>query len=196
MNFDKSSLRYSIFRSLLCLCLGLFLLISPEGSLTTFVRLIAIVFIFSALFSLYFAWKRGEEMESALQSPMQKQDRGLQRLLILNSFVCIIFALLLFVFPSFFTGLTMFLVAIILLLSAIFQFIGLIQFKKAVQHPVPWYLYLNPFFVVVLAIVIMFNPFTSALMLTIFSGIICIVYAVLEIIQVIYEYRISKKSLQ
>ncbi|HOO43185.1 MAG TPA: DUF308 domain-containing protein, partial [Bacteroidales bacterium] len=70
-----ANLRYGIIRSLLGIILGLFLLINPEGSMVTLVRIMAAIMLTGGLFSLYFAWKN------------ESKDKGLQRMLFLSSAV-------------------------------------------------------------------------------------------------------------
>ncbi len=188
---NSSPIRYGIYRALLGLALGILLLIDPQNSLNVLVRLIAIIFLFSGLFSLYFSWKSGREAERDRRH--DRADRGLQRLLLLNSFVNVIFAVVLFIFPAFFASLIWVLVGLILALASVMQFMALVQFRRSVANALPWYLYAAPVLVFVLSIVILSNPFETALTLTVFAGIICLLYAVLEIIQAICEGRLRKK---
>lgn len=190
----KSNIRYCIYRAILGLAVGLFLLIKPAGSLPALVRIIAIVFMFSGLFSLYFAWKRGKEMENALPSRTASGDKGLQRLLILTAFICVAFALVLFIFPTFFAGLSMFLVGVMIVLAATSQFMSVVQFKKSLNTVMPWYAYAAPLFVMALGIVILCNPLKSALTMTIIAGVVCVLYAALEIVQALTAWRLSKET--
>ncbi|HPQ55791.1 MAG TPA: DUF308 domain-containing protein [Bacteroidales bacterium] len=177
-----SNIRYGILRSLLGIVLGLFLLMNPEGSVVTLVRIMAAIMLVGGLFSLYFAWKN------------EAQDKGLQRMLYLSSVVFLIFALLLLFFPKFFTGLTMFIAGLILLLSGILQLTNIFHFRKINAGALPWYIYLNPVLVVILAVVILLNPFNTAVTLAVFTGIFFMVYALTEIIQGIVEYRLIRKN--
>lgn len=174
----NSTIRFSYLRAVLGLALGALLLINPEGSVATLIQVVAIILLIGGLFSFYYATK--------------SKDKGLQRLLGLNGFVCAIFALLLLIFPTFFAGLGMIIVGIILILGAISQLGSLMQFRKIVASPLPWYLYLNPVLVLGLGILILFKPFSSAITLAIFAGCICVLYAILEIIQAIVEHRVKK----
>jgi uncharacterized membrane protein HdeD (DUF308 family) len=174
-----SNIRYGILRSLLGIVLGLFLLINPEGSVVTLVRIMAAVMLTGGLFSLYFAWKN------------ETGDKGLQRMLYLSSFVFLIFAILLLIFPRFFTGLTMFLAGLILLISGILQLAHIFHFRKSNEARLPWFIYLNPVLVIILAVVILLNPFNTAVTLTIFAGVFFLIYALTEIIQCIVEYRLT-----
>ncbi|MDD4500490.1 MAG: DUF308 domain-containing protein [Bacteroidales bacterium] len=174
-----SNIRYGILRSLLGIVLGIFLLMNPEGSVVTLVRIMAAIMLVGGLFSLYFAWKN------------EAQDKGLQRMLYLSSFVFLIFAILLLIFPRFFTGLTMFIAGLILLLSGILQLAHIFHFRKSNEARLPWFIYLNPVLVIILAVVILLNPFNTAVTLTLFAGIFFLIYALTEIIQCIVEYRLT-----
>ena len=174
-----SNIRYGILRSLLGIVLGIFLLMNPEGSVVTLVRIMAAIMLVGGLFSLYFAWKN------------ETGDKGLQRMLYLSSFVFLIFAILLLIFPRFFTGLTMFIAGLILLLSGILQLAHIFHFRKSNEARLPWFIYLNPVLVIILAVVILLNPFNTAVTLTLFAGIFFLIYALTEIIQCIVEYRLT-----
>lgn len=174
-----SNIRYGILRSLLGIVLGIFLLMNPEGSVVTLVRIMAAIMLVGGLFSLYFAWKN------------ETGDKGLQRMLYLSSLVFLIFAILLLIFPRFFTGLTMFIAGLILLLSGILQLAHIFHFRKSNEARLPWFIYLNPVLVIILAVVILLNPFNTAVTLTLFAGIFFLIYALTEIIQCIVEYRLT-----
>jgi uncharacterized membrane protein HdeD (DUF308 family) len=174
-----SNIRYGILMSLLGIVLGLFLLMNPEGSVVTLVRIMAAVMLTGGLFSLYFAWKN------------ETGDKGLQRMLYLSSLVFLIFAILLLIFPRFFTGLTMFIAGLILLFSGFLQLAHIFQFRKSNESRLPWFIYLNPVLVIILSVVILLNPFNTAVTLTLFAGIFFLIYALTEIIQCIVEYRLT-----
>ncbi|HOO43189.1 MAG TPA: DUF308 domain-containing protein, partial [Bacteroidales bacterium] len=103
----------------------------------------------------------------------------------------LIFAILLLIFPRFFTGLTMFIAGLILLLSGILQLAHIFHFRKSNEARLPWFIYLNPVLVIILAVVILLNPFNTAVTLTIFAGVFFLIYAVTEVIQCIVEYRLT-----
>ena len=102
-----SHIRYSLVRSIPLLVLGIFLLIKPDGSVTTFIRLLAAVLLIGGLFALYYTWQ---------ESRNEYTDKGLQRLLYLVAFMLLLFAVLLLLFPRFFTEVALFSTGIILLL--------------------------------------------------------------------------------
>lgn len=180
-----SHIRYSLLRSLPVLALGIFLLVKPEGSISTLTRLLGATLLIGGLFSLYYAWS---------DSRNANVDKGLQRLLYLTALIFMIFAVLLLLYPGFFISLGMLLSGLILFLFSITQLIAVIRFRKAIPISLPWFLYVNPIAVLILGVVIMLNPFNSAKVLTAFTGSICLLYAVLEIVQAIVSYRLLKRS--
>ncbi|HBG53837.1 MAG TPA: hypothetical protein DDW70_06480 [Rikenellaceae bacterium] len=189
-----SYIRYSALRGFLGIVLGVFLLAYPEAGVRTLVRLLAAILLVGGLFALYFAFRNNRQTNAQPISNRVNPDQGLQRLLYMTSLVFIVFALLLILFPGFFAGLTMFLIGIVLLLSSLTQITGIIQFRKANSIGLPWFIYINPVIIFILSVVIMLNPFDSASTLIIFAGVICLIYALTEIIQAIVQYRLIKKS--
>ncbi|NLA16145.1 MAG: hypothetical protein GX877_06390 [Bacteroidales bacterium] len=180
-----SHIRYSLIRSVPLLILGIFLLINPEGSISTLIRLLAAILLVGGLFSLYYAWSDGRNADL---------DKGLRGLLYMTALVFMVFAVLLLLFPNFFATLGMFLSGLILFLFSVTQITGVIRFRKAVPIGLPWYLYLNPVAMLILSVVIMIDPFQSAKILVVFTGIICLLYAITEGIQAIVSYRLFKRS--
>lgn len=190
-----SHIRYSVLRGLLGMALGVFLLINPEGSVSALIRLLAAILLIGGLFALYFAWKDSRQSPSSHPSG-REPDKGLQRLLYMTAFIFMAFALFLLLFPRFFAGLAMFLTGIVLLLSSLTQITGIIQFRRTHAIGLPWYIYINPVIICILSVVILVNPFEAAMTLAIFTGIICLVYALTEIIQAIVEHRLIRKNKQ
>ncbi|HHV40389.1 MAG: DUF308 domain-containing protein [Bacteroidales bacterium] len=180
-----SHIRYSLVRSIPLLVLGIFLLIKPEGSVTTFIRLLAAVLLVGGLFALYYTWQ---------DSRNDYVDKGLHRLLYLVAFMLLLFAILLLLFPRFFTEVALFSTGIILLLFAVTQITAIIRFRKIVPIGLPWFVYMNPVAVFIMSLIILLNPFETAKMLAVFAGIICLFYAVTEIVQSITTYILMKKA--
>ena len=104
----------------------------------------------------------------------------------------LLFAVLLLLFPRFFTEVALFSTGIILLLFSVTQITAIIRFRKVIPIGLPWFIYLNPVAVFILSLIIMLNPFDTAKMLAVFAGIICLVYAVTEIVQAVTTYRLVK----
>jgi uncharacterized membrane protein HdeD (DUF308 family) len=107
--------------------------------------------------------------------------------------ILIILGILMLVLPSVFSAMGMVLIALLLILTTTLQIAGVFQFRKVYGNTLPWYSYASPLLVLILAIVIILNPFRSAVTLTLFTGIFCLVYAVTETVQAVVEYRIIKK---
>ena len=170
-------IRYSILRGIMGIILGFFLIIRPEGSVITLVRLLAAVLLVGGIFAFYFALQNKKS-----------------RLLFLTSFAFLTFGILLLLFPGSFTKFAMFLAGIVLLLSSLTQIVGIIQFRRTHSIGLPWYVYINPLVIFILSIVILINPFRTAVTLAVFTGILFLAYAFTEILQAVVEYRLFKKN--
>ncbi len=179
---SKSTVRNNIFRGLAGIIIGLFLLINPQNGLNTIVSILAVIILTGGLFSLY--------------TGLRPNNTGTRRLLLMSGSILIVLGILMLVLPSVFSAMGMILIALLLILTSTLQIAGVFQFRKVYGKSLPWYSYANPLLVLVLAIVIIVNPFKSAVTLTVFTGIFCLVYAVTETVQAIVEYRIIKKSEQ
>ena len=90
----------------------------------------------------------------------------------------------------------MFLAGIVLLVSSLTQIVGIIQFRRTHSIGLPWYVYINPLVIFILSIVILINPFRTAVTLAVFTGILFLAYAFTEILQAVVEYRLFKKKQQ
>lgn len=179
---SKSTVRNNIFRGLAGIVIGLFLLINPQDGLNTIVRILAFIILAGGLFSVY--------------TGLRPHDTGTKRLLLMSGSILIILGILMLVLPSVFSAMGMVLIALLLILTTTLQIAGVFQFRKVYGNTLPWYSYASPLLVLILAIVVILNPFRSAVTLTLFTGIFCLVYAVTETVQAVVEYRIIKKSEQ
>ena len=189
-------IRYSILRGIMGLILGFFLIIRPEGSVITLVRLLAAVLLVGGIFAFYFALQNKKSEEKKVNETAGNPDKGLQRLLFLTSFAFLTFGILLLLFPGSFTKFAMFLAGIVLLLSSLTQIVGIIQFRRTHSIGLPLYVYINPLVIFILSIVILINPFRTAVTLAVFTGILFLAYAFTEILQAVVEYRLFKKKQQ
>ena len=152
-----SHIRYSLVRSIPLLVLGIFLLIKPDGSVTTFIRLLAAVLLIGGLFALYYTWQ---------ESRNEYTDKGLQRLLYLVAFMLLLFAVLLLLFPG---SLQKWLCFPQESFCCFFRNANhsYHPFSQVIPIGLPWFIYLNPVAVFILSLIIMLNPFDTAKMLAV-----------------------------
>ena len=153
---------YSVFRGAIVLILGLALLIWPDYMLNTIVKFIASFLIVAGLVALYF---------TARASKKEQNNNGnslLSAFASVNIIVYLGFGLIIFLFPSFFVSILVFLFGAILLLLGISQLANLIISGKHIK--ISAYLYIVPILVTICGIVLFFQPFTAKNILTMFFG--------------------------
>ena len=168
---------YSAVRGVLILALGLALLIWPDAMLNIIVKLIAAFLIAAGLVTLYFAQNK-KEKES--QMPQGEDKSFLSSFANLNIAVYLCFGILIFIFPSFFVSILVFLFGAILLLLGIGQLINL--FVSARHTKLSGYMYIVPAVITICGIILFFQPFTAKNVLTMFFGGCLAGYGAVELV--------------
>ena len=153
---------YSVVRGILILALGVALLLWPESMLNIIVKLIAAFLIAAGLVTLYFTSSAKKEEEKRGEKSI------LSAFAILNIAVYLSFGILIFIFPSFFVSILVFLFGAILLLLGIGQLVNL--FLSGRHTKLSGYLYIVPVVVTICGIILFFQPFTAKNVLTMFFG--------------------------
>ena len=165
---------YSVVRGILILALGVALLLWPESMLNIIVKLIAAFLIAAGLVTLYFTSSAKKEEEKRGEKSI------LSAFAILNIAVYLSFGILIFIFPSFFVSILVFLFGAILLLLGIGQLVNL--FLSGRHTKLSGYLYIVPVVVTICGIILFFQPFTAKNVLTMFFGGCLAVYGVEEVL--------------
>ncbi len=165
---------YSTIRGLLVLALGVALLLWPETMLNIIVKLIAAFLIAAGLVTLYFTNKTRKVEER------QGEKSALSAFAILNIAVYLCFGIVIFLFPSFFVSILVFLFGAILLLLGIGQLANLIVSGRHTK--VSGYLYIVPAVVTICGIILFFQPFTAKNVLTMFFGGCLAGYGAIEVL--------------
>ncbi len=165
---------YSAVRGLLVFILGLALLLWPEAMLNVIVKLIAAFLIAAGLVTLYFTSKTKQKEEKGGEKSV------LSAFAILNIAVYLCFGIVIFLFPSFFVSILVFLFGAILLLLGIGQLVNL--FISGRHAKVSGYLYIVPAVVTICGIILFFQPFTAKNVLTMFFGGCLAGYGLIEIL--------------
>ena len=166
--------RYGILRAVIGLSLGVFLIFNPTTIIYVLIWILAGLLMAIGAVSLYYAF---QEKSTPVYITLFSANGGLSLLL----------GILMAIFPHFFAGVFMYVLAAVLLLAALGQIIALIQLKRRVL--VPFYTFIVPSLLVTLSIFLVFKPFkTTASLLTVF-GILFIVYALCEAVHVLRLYK-------
>lgn len=167
---EKRGFNYVGFsRGLLFLALGVYLIGWPERALDTLLNLLGILLLISGAFSFIMSYRN-----------KTVSDLGTRRMLVFSGFVFMILGILLFVFSTFFASIVMIVLGILLLLSALFQFSDLWRASRFYGFKIPWFAYVDPVILILLAIIILSNPFHSAGAIAVFAGIVCVVSALFD----------------
>lgn len=168
----KNAVGFALVRGLIFLALGLFFVIRPGDAPQTFLRLIGVVLLCTAGFCLYFYFKGKKEGPAEV---------GRGRLLLFCGACVGIFGLLVTCFPDVFIAFIMFILGITLLLILLLQLGEISSLLRAGGKGLPWTYYLRTAVILVLAIVLIVDPFGATRTLVFFAGIVFLVAAGMEL---------------
>ena len=160
--YTTSNFKGGIYRAVLAILLGLALLIWPADALKYVVMLIGIVFLAIGIIAFIISSRNREEHQRSL-------------------------GLLLVCLPSTFATVFMFLLGFILVVAAVGQFVTLAAARQFGRiAPVS---FLFPVLILIVGIVILFDPFSSAESVFILFGITAVFYGVTDLLN---QYSIRK----
>ena len=169
--YTTSNFKGGIYRAVLAILLGLALLIWPADALKYVVMLIGIVFLAIGIIAFIISSRNREEHQ---RSP-------------LSGIGSVILGLLLVCLPSTFATVFMFLLGFILVVAAVGQFVTLAAARQFGRiAPVS---FLFPVLILIVGIVILFDPFSSAESVFILFGITAVFYGVTDLLN---QYSIRK----
>ena len=163
--YTTSNFKGGIYRAVLAILLGLALLIWPADALKYVVMLIGIVFLAIGIIAFIISSRNREEHQRSF-APL---------------------GLLLVCLPSTFATVFMFLLGFILVVAAVGQFVTLAAARQFGRiAPVS---FLFPVLILIVGIVILFDPFSSAESVFILFGITAVFYGVTDLLN---QYSIRK----
>ena len=160
-----------IIRGFIAILVGLITVIWPGYVQDFIVKFIGIALMVSGAvsFIIYFSKKK-------------KEEEGLPAVAIpFGGIVSFILGLIMVIKSAFFMGILLFLLGFLLIIGALGQFMVLLASRRTFS--VPPILYLFPSVVFICGIIIIFNPFASAIALLTFFGAVAIFYGVVELIE-------------
>lgn len=171
--YTTSNFKGGIYRAVLAILLGLVFLLWPVDALRYVVMLIGVVFLAIGIISFIISSKNHEEHQRSFAP--------------LSGIGSIILGLLLVCLPSTFATVFMFLLGFILAVAAVGQFVTLAAARQF-GHVAP-VSFLFPILVLIVGIVILFDPFSSAKSVFILFGITAVFYGVTDLFN---QYSIRK----
>ena len=166
------SLNYAAISSLCALAIGILLVVWPEAAIIYLVITVGVLFLLPGLFGLfsYYAASRHKDVEMRRSFPIVALGSTL-------------LGFWLMIMPEFFVNILMYLLGALLVLGGLSQLINFIFVRQAVKVPLLFYL------------VILFNPFQAATVPFIVLGVTAIVYAVNDLIRLLFYHRKRNKNI-
>jgi uncharacterized membrane protein HdeD (DUF308 family) len=164
-------IQYALLRAISAVLIGCALVAWPEAAIVYLVMTIGVLFLVPGAFAIvsYFTRKREVEMMFPIA--------GLGSLL---------FGLWLIVTPSFFVGILMYVLGVVLLMAGINQLVSLTAARQ--WATIPWALYVFPVLVLIAGLVVLANPFEAATVPFILLGVSSVVYGLIDLWR-LWKYR-------
>ena len=166
-----------ILRIVFTLVLGVVLIFRSSIAVEYLVITIGVLFLISGLVSVF---------RYLLQNKQVSKER-----FPLESIGSVLLGIALILVPGFFISALMYILAGVLILAGIFQIRELFIVRKYSQIQIPFAFYIPPVIVLLIGIVILFNPFTIIATTFMILGIACVIYSLSELINYLKFLRRS-----
>jgi len=166
--------RFGILRAVIGLLLGIFLIYNPTAALYMLTRILAGLLLTIGAVSVYYTFQ-------------EENTTSYTILFGINGGCSLLLGLLMAIFPHFFAGVFIYVLAAVLMLAALGQIIALIQLKRRVL--VPFYTFILPSLLILLSLFLAFRPFKTTISLIVAFGILFVVYALGEAVHTLRLYK-------
>ena len=164
--YKTSGFRRSLYRAIVAIVLGVVLVVWPDVAMQYIIMFIGGMFLVTGLLAFILSNRNHEEHRRSLVP--------------FSGIGSMALGVLLLAYPDFFTTIFMFILAFILILAAVGQFVSLAAARRfGVVSPLS---YLYATLILVAGIVVMFNPFTTAEGVFILFGITAIFYGITDLL--------------
>lgn len=177
------SLNYALVSSLCALVIGILLVTWPDVAVSYLVITIGVLFLIPGLVGLF------SYLALLNKSKVDTPRPGFPIVALGSS----LFGVWLIIMPSFFIGVLMYVLGILLVLGGISQLANLIAARSFM--PVPFGVYVVPVLILAAGITVLFNPFATAEIPFIVLGISSIVYALMDMFRLL-RFRKKNKNIQ
>lgn len=171
----------SVIRSVVMVLVGLLLLLMNDGAVTLLVRLLGVAFFLPALVSVVNVWL--SRAEGGLSSKM---------IVALVGVGSMAFGVVLIARPVLFEGIFVKLLALLLLLVAVYQMVVLLQLRRKISLGKA--MFIVPLLLVVVAIVLLAVEFDNFRVMTMTYGVCALVAAFWDIVVSLCRWRSSRKE--
>lgn len=170
----KKTLPTAPMRITLSIVLGLIFVLFPHTTLNLIVTILGIFFVAPSLISLLAYNEKRKAAKNRKNDALRFPLESLPALLL---GCCLI------IIPSFFVGIFMYLLGVLLIFGGVYQILQLSTARKSLKVT-PIY-YLLPILILLSGIVVFINPFETSASILMLFGITSILYGVCEIIDYI-----------
>lgn len=177
------SLNYALVSSLCALILGILLVTWPDVAVNYLVITIGVLFLLPGLVGLF-------TYLAVLNRRKSEDPHPAFPIVALGS---TLFGIWLIIMPSFFVGVLMYVLGILLVLGGISQLANLIAARSFMT--VPFGVYIVPVLILAAGITVLFNPFATAEIPFIVLGVSSIVYALMDIFRLL-RFRRKKSKIE
>lgn len=177
------SLNYALVSSLCALVIGILLVTWPDVAVNYLVITIGVLFLLPGLVGLF-------TYLAILNKNKENAFRPVFPIVALGS---TLLGIWLIVMPSFFVGVLMYVLGILLVLGGISQLASLTAARSFTT--VPFGVYVIPVLILVAGITVLFNPFATAEVPFIVLGVSSIVYALMDIVRLL-RFRRKRGNVQ
>lgn len=164
-------MNYGLMRCASAIVIGVLLMVWPEAAIKYLVIAIGAMFFLPSLFSLVSYFTKGRQ--SGMYFPI-------------ISLGSLLFGMWLMISPTFFVGILMYVLGIVLVFAGIGQIISLLNARN--YAAVSFGFYVMPILILLAGLVVLVNPFAAAVIPFIILGVSSTAYGVTELIN-IYKFR-------
>ena len=154
-----------VLRVIFALILGVILIARPSTAINYLVMAIGVIFLIPGLISIAGYLFRKQSLET---------------MFLLESIGSCFLGLALILAPGFFVGALMYILAVVLIFAGFFQIRGLALLRQHIKVPVVFYI--TPSLVLLVGVIILFNPFQVIETTFMILGIACVVYSISELV--------------
>lgn len=167
-------MNYSVMRCVSAIAIGVLLMVWPEAAIVYLVMAIGVMFFLPSLFSLAGYFLKGRQM--GMYFPV-------------ISLGSLLFGLWLMVMPTFFVGILMYVLGVVLVFAGISQIVSLLGVRS--RADVHFGFYVMPVLILLAGLVVLANPFAAASIPFIILGVSSTAYGISELINI---YKFSREE--
>lgn len=178
-----------VVRSVATIIIGVLLVMHREAILPIIVQCVGAAFILPGLFAL---------VSYLLNNRKETVQKWQPAVVMLTSVGSIVFGLWLLLSPSFFVGVLMMLLGVLITLHGLYQITALILARK--YSSVPFAMFIMPLTLMVLGLAVLVNPFDAASVPFLLLGIGAVVGGISDLINSLYimyrrrKYRVANNE--